>query len=56
MRTSRGVDVVGFRNVAVHGYFALDLSLVWVAATRDVPELRLAVAAIIDREFPEAGS
>jgi uncharacterized protein with HEPN domain len=40
-------DVVGFRNILVHGYFGLDWELVWRAATSSVPALRERVAAIL---------
>lgn len=39
-------DIVAFRNIAVHEYFAVDWGIVWETATRDVPLLRAAVAAI----------
>lgn len=45
-RDVQWADVVGFRNVAVHGYFALDWEIVWDTATRNVPELRRDVARI----------
>ena len=44
-------DIVGFRNIAVHEYFAVDWSIVWTTATKDVPELRHQIADILDREF-----
>jgi uncharacterized protein with HEPN domain len=44
------VDIVGFRNIAVHEYFAVDWSIVWVTASEDVPVLRRAVARILDEE------
>jgi uncharacterized protein with HEPN domain len=44
-------DIVGFRNIAIHEYFAVDWSKVWTTATKDVPELRKQVADILDREF-----
>ncbi|MBI4495011.1 MAG: DUF86 domain-containing protein [Chloroflexi bacterium] len=47
-------DIVGFRNIAVHAYFAVDWSIVWVAATRDALELRRQVAAILATEFPQS--
>jgi uncharacterized protein with HEPN domain len=33
-------DIVAFRNIAVHRYFGIDWSIVWIAATSDVPTLR----------------
>jgi uncharacterized protein with HEPN domain len=43
-------DVVGFRNIAVHEYFAVNWSIVWVTAVEDVPFLRQQVARIIVEE------
>jgi uncharacterized protein with HEPN domain len=39
-------DIVAFRNIAVHAYFSVDWGIVWVTATKDVPELRQAVTEI----------
>ena len=44
-------DIVGFRNIAVHAYFAVDWSIVWVAATHDGPRLRRQVQEIMAKEF-----
>ena len=33
-------DLIGMRNILAHGYFHVDLDIVWVAITRDVPHLR----------------
>jgi len=44
-------DVIGFRNIAVHAYFAVDWEIVWVTATEDVPMLRDAVARILAKEY-----
>ena len=41
------VDIIGFRNFAVHAYFAVSWSVVWVTATKDVPALAEQVAAIL---------
>lgn len=40
-------DIVAFRNIAVHAYFAVDWRIVWTTATEDVPVLREQVAAIL---------
>ncbi len=45
-------DIIGFRNIAVHSYFAVDWNIVWTTATKDAPELREQVAAILDKEYP----
>src|ERR671924_539411 len=44
-------DIVAFRNIAVHAYFAVDWSIVWVAATQDAPQLRRTIADILAREY-----
>ena len=38
-------DVVAFRNIAVHAYFAVDWGIVWYTATVDVVALRAAIGA-----------
>ena len=43
-------DIVGFRNIVVHSYFAVDWEIVWVAATKDAPELRRVVQTLLDAE------
>ena len=32
--------VVGFRNIVIHGYFDVDLEIVWVIAKERLPELK----------------
>jgi uncharacterized protein with HEPN domain len=46
-------DIVGFRNIAVHEYFSVNWSIVWVAATQDAPELRRKVAEILAGEYAD---
>ncbi len=43
-------QVVGMRNRVVHGYFEVDLDLLWAVVTLDVPKLRAQLAAIPDEE------
>jgi uncharacterized protein with HEPN domain len=43
-------DIVGFRNIAVHEYFSVNWSIVWVAAAQDAPDLRGKVAKILAEE------
>lgn len=40
-------DIVGFRNIAVHEYFAVDWRIVWITATQEVPLLRQEVARLL---------
>ena len=44
-------DIVSFRNIAVHAYFAVEWIIVWVAATVDAPELRRTIKDILEREY-----
>lgn len=46
-------DVVGFRNIAVHEYFAIRWDMVWVAATEDAPALKAQVEEILRAEFQD---
>jgi len=46
-------DIVAFRNIAVHAYFAVQWSMVWTTATQDVPTLRHRVAQILATEYPD---
>jgi len=43
--------IVGFRNIAVHSYFSVNFSIVWVTATQDVPGLRRKVVQILGNEL-----
>ena len=44
------LDIIGFRNIAVHEYFAIRWDIVWVAATEEVPELREQIEEILKEE------
>ena len=46
--------IVGFRNIVVHAYFAVEWPIVWVAATEETPTLRHQIAIILEQEFPTA--
>lgn len=46
-------ELSGFRNIAIHEYFAVDWKIVWVAATKETPELRAQIEEILKKEFPE---
>jgi uncharacterized protein with HEPN domain len=45
------MDIIGFRNIAVHEYFAVRWDIVWVAATEEVPTLREQIEQILRDEF-----
>ena len=44
-------DIVGFRNIVVHEYFAVRWPTVWTTATIDAPLLRHKIAEILAREY-----
>lgn len=46
-------DIIAFRNIAVHEYFAVDWSIVWFTATQDAPKLRAQVETILADEMVE---
>jgi uncharacterized protein with HEPN domain len=41
--------IIGMRNILVHGYFAIDLDVVWDAVQRDVPLLKPGVKALLEK-------
>jgi uncharacterized protein with HEPN domain len=41
------VPIIGFRNLVVHEYFRVDLSVVWNIVVQDIPELQVQIAAIL---------
>ncbi|HUE25099.1 MAG TPA: DUF86 domain-containing protein [Bryobacteraceae bacterium] len=46
-------QLVSVRNRIVHAYFDLDWKILWIAATEDVPALRIQISAILQSHFPE---
>jgi uncharacterized protein with HEPN domain len=40
-------QIIGMRNVLVHGYFDIDQDIVWDAAIRDVPALKPSVERLL---------
>ena len=44
-------QIVGIRHILIHGYFGIDLEIVWRVAVGRVPELREQIAAILAQEF-----
>jgi uncharacterized protein with HEPN domain len=40
-------DIIAFRNIAVHEYFAVQWDIVWATATDDVPALRRQVSGML---------
>jgi uncharacterized protein with HEPN domain len=46
-------DIVAFRNIAVHEYFAVSWSIVWVAATEDTLSLRQEAVRILAEDYAD---
>lgn len=45
-------EMIGMRNVLIHGYMFVDLSRVWNAVTEDIPPLIAQLEAILPPENP----
>lgn len=48
-------QIIGMRHILVHHYFGIDTAAVWAAATRDLPILKMQIAAMLDQEPTETG-
>jgi uncharacterized protein with HEPN domain len=46
-------DIIGFRNIAVHEYFAVLWQIVWNTAIYDVPLLSNRVNQIMEKYFQD---
>lgn len=44
------MDIIAFRNLAVHEYFVMKWDIVWLTATEEVPALRKQVEEILLKE------
>lgn len=42
-------DIVAFRNIAVHAYFSVNWSTVWITATEEVPALKTQITNILNQ-------
>ena len=40
-------EVIGMRNILAHGYFDIDVAIVWQAISSDIPHLRQQVEGIL---------
>jgi uncharacterized protein with HEPN domain len=43
-------DIIGMRNILIHGYFDVDWDRVWLAASRDIPQLKNELKKILTDE------
>ncbi len=46
-------EIIGFRNFAVHVYFAVNWKIVWITATEDTAVLKKQISEILQNEFPD---
>ncbi|MBI5279849.1 MAG: DUF86 domain-containing protein [Burkholderiales bacterium] len=46
-------ELVGFRNVIVHGYLGIDIEAVWLVVEKDLPPLAAAIARMVARTSHE---
>jgi len=46
-------NIIGFRNIAIHEYFAILWQIVWNTALIDVPELAQQIEKILRDEFQD---
>jgi uncharacterized protein with HEPN domain len=45
--------MAGMRDRLIHGYFGIDLEIVWETATRFIPELKPQIAQVLREETPK---
>lgn len=46
-------EIIGFRNFAVHVYFAVKWKIVWSTAMEDTAVLKNQIAEILQNDFPD---
>ena len=44
--------MIGLRNIAIHEYFGIDLSIIWEIITKNIPETRPVIKEML-KEFEE---
>ena len=45
--------VVGFRNIVIHAYFAVDVEIVWTIATQRLAELKAVLGEMLQDHGPQ---
>lgn len=46
-------EIIGFRNFAIHAYFAVNQPIVWTTATEDTVVLKQQIELILKKEFSD---
>jgi uncharacterized protein with HEPN domain len=47
-------DIAGMRDVLIHDYVSVDINLVWDTVQHDLPVLKAAAVALLDRNDRDA--
>jgi len=47
-------EMIGLRNLATHGYFKIDLTIIWDIITKDIPENKQSIQNIFSELFNES--
>ncbi|KKN32218.1 hypothetical protein LCGC14_0816110 [marine sediment metagenome] len=47
-------EMIGLRNLATHGYFKIDLKIIWDIITKDIPENKQSIQNIYNGMFKES--
>lgn len=40
--------IIGLRNIMIHGYFGIDLSIIWVIITKNLPETKPSIVEMLN--------
>ena len=47
-------EMIGLRNLATHGYFKIDLTIIWDIITKNIPENKESIQNIFSELFKES--
>ena len=46
-------EMIGLRNIAAHGYFKIDLEIIWDIITKDIPEAKKQLIKMLKEKFQD---